>query len=90
MGRDSAVGIATRYGLESSGIESRWMARFDAPVQADPGSHLSYYTMGTGSFPGVKWLDSGVDYPPPPSVEVKERAELYLYSHYGPSWTVLG
>ena len=24
MGRDSVVGIATRYGLDVSGIESRW------------------------------------------------------------------
>jgi len=24
MGRDSSVGIATRYGLDSPGIESRW------------------------------------------------------------------
>ena len=24
MGRDSSVGIATRYGLDGQGIESRW------------------------------------------------------------------
>ena len=24
MGRDSSVGIATRYGLDGPGIESRW------------------------------------------------------------------
>ena len=33
MGRDSSVGIATRYGLDGPVIESRWGARFSAPVQ---------------------------------------------------------
>ena len=47
-------------------------------------------TLGTGSFPGVKWPGRGVDHPPPYSAEVKERVELYLYSPYGPSWPVLG
>jgi hypothetical protein len=46
--------------------------------------------MGTGSFPGVKWPERGVDHPPPSSAEVKERVELYLYSPSGPSWPVLG
>ena len=32
MGRDSAVDIATRYGLDGPGIESRWGARFSAPA----------------------------------------------------------
>jgi hypothetical protein len=30
----------------------------------------------------------GTDHPPPPSAEVKERVELYLYSTSGPSWPV--
>ena len=33
VGRDSSVGIATCYGLDVPGIESRWGARFSAPVQ---------------------------------------------------------
>jgi hypothetical protein len=37
--------------------------------------------MGTGSFLGVKWPGHGVDHPSPSSGEVKERVELYLYSH---------
>ena len=36
MGRDGSVGIATRYGLDGPGIESRWGARFSAPVQTGP------------------------------------------------------
>ena len=51
MGRDSSVGKATRYGL-GPGIESRWGARFSAPVQAGPGSYTVSCTMGTGCFPG--------------------------------------
>jgi hypothetical protein len=35
----SVVGIATGYGLDGSGIESRWRARFSAPVQISPGVH---------------------------------------------------
>jgi len=44
----------TGYGLEGSGIEYRWEARFSAPVQSGPGSHPASCTMGTGSFTGVK------------------------------------
>jgi len=65
-------------------------ARFSAPVQTGPGAYPASYTMGTGSFPGVKWPGHGVDHPPPSSAEVKERVELYLCSLSGPSWPVLG
>jgi hypothetical protein len=30
---DSSVGIATRYGLDVLGIESRWGTTFSAPIQ---------------------------------------------------------
>ena len=56
MGRDSTVGVATRYGLDGPGIESRWGARFSATVQTGPRSYPTSYTMGTGSFPGGKRL----------------------------------
>ena len=65
-------------------------ARFSATVQTDPGSHPASYTMGTRSFSGVQRPERGVDHPPPSSAEVKERVELYLYSHSEPSWPVLG
>jgi hypothetical protein len=38
--------------------------RFSAPIQTVPGAHPSSYTMGTGSFPGVKVPGRGVDHPP--------------------------
>ena len=65
VGRDSSVGIATGYGLDGPGIESRWEARFSPPIQTGPGAHPAPYTMGTGSFPRVKRSGRGVDHPPP-------------------------
>jgi len=65
-------------------------ARFSAPIQTGPGAHPTPFTMGTRSFPGVKWPGHGVDHPPPSSAEAKERVELYLYSTSGPSWPVIG
>ena len=64
MDRDSSVGIATRYGLGGPGIKSWWGARYSAPVQTGPGAHPASYTMGTGSFLGVKRPERGVDHPP--------------------------
>jgi hypothetical protein len=88
-GRYSSVGIATRYGLDGPGIESRWMGDFP---------HLSRPAMGPTQ-PHIKWVPGllrakaaghGVDYPQPFKVDVKERVELYLYSTAGSSWSVLG
>jgi hypothetical protein len=44
--------------------------RFFAHVQTGPGAHPAYCTVGTGSFPGVKWPGCGADHPPPSSAEV--------------------
>jgi len=65
-------------------------ARFSVPIQTGPGAHPASYTMGTGSFLGVKRPGRGIDHPPPSSAEVKERIELYFFSTSGPSWTVIG
>jgi len=64
VGRDSSVGIATRYGLDGTGIEPRLGARFSVPIQTGLRAHPAFYTVGTGSFPGVKRPERGVDYPP--------------------------
>jgi hypothetical protein len=53
-----SVGIATDYGLEGPGIESRCGRDF-SPVQTGLGANPSSCKMGTGSFPGVKY-DRGV------------------------------
>ena len=89
-GRDSSVGIATRYGLDGPGIESRWWARFSAPVQTGPGAYPASCTMGTGTFPGVKRLGRGADHPSPSKCRGHERVRLNLYSPSGPSWPVMG
>jgi hypothetical protein len=64
VGRDSSVGIATRYGLDGPGIEYRCEGRFSAPVQTDPGTNPASYKAGTGAFPGVKRPRRGVDQQP--------------------------
>jgi hypothetical protein len=66
-GPGSSVGMATGYGLDGPGIESRWGARFFALVQTGPGAHPASCTMGTGYFRGV------ADHPPRPSAEVKNE-----------------
>jgi hypothetical protein len=80
-GPGSSVGIATGYGLDGPGIESRWGARFFAHVQTGPEAHPASYTMGTGSFPGVKRPGRGADHPPPSSAEVKKE---YSYTSTHP------
>jgi hypothetical protein len=76
-GRDSSVGIATRYGLDGPEIECRLAARFSATVQTSTWTHTASCTMGAGSlFPGVKWTGRGVNHPPLSNPEVKERVEL--------------
>jgi hypothetical protein len=55
-------------------------------VQTGPVAHPASCTMGTGSFPGVKQPGRGIDHPPPPSADVKERVALYFYSPSVPSW----
>jgi len=46
MGWDGSVSLATRYGLDGSGIKSRW-ARYTADVQTGPVTHAASCTMGT-------------------------------------------
>jgi hypothetical protein len=52
-GPRSLVGIATDYGLDGPGIESRWGRDFP-PFQTGPGAHPTSCTMGTGSLLEVK------------------------------------
>jgi hypothetical protein len=77
-GPGSVVGIATGYGLDVPGIDSRWGQDFPHP------SRPASCTMGTGSFPGVK-SGRGVTLNPHPLLVplVNKRVELYLYSPYG-------
>ena len=73
-GPGSSVGIATDYGLDSPGIESRWERDFSA-VQTGPGAHTAE------SFSEV---ESGRDVTLTPHALLvprsKNRVQLYLYS----------
>ena len=90
VGRDSSVGIATRYGLDGPGIESRWGRDF---------RHLSRQVLWPMQ-PPIEWIlglfprgkAAGVwRWPPTPySAEVKERVGLYLCSSSLPSCPVVG
>jgi hypothetical protein len=53
-GPGSSVGIATVYGLDGPGIESRWGRNFPHLSRPALGAHPASCTMGTGSFLGVK------------------------------------
>jgi len=72
VGREpgSLVGIATGYGLDDPGIESRWRRDFPHLSRPALGPHPASCTMGTGSFPKGKerpWRDAD---PSPPSSAV--------------------
>ena len=69
-GPGSVVGIATGYGLDGPGIESRW-ARFSASFQTGPGAPPSLLYNGYRLFPGGKeWLGRDAGLSPPSSAVV--------------------
>ena len=88
MDRDSSVSIATAYGLDGPGIESRWEARFSAPVQTGPRAHPASYTIGTGLLWGGIRPGRGVDRPRISSAQVHESVELYISSPSALTWQV--
>jgi len=74
MGHGSSVGIVTAYGLDGPEIESRWEARFSAPVQTGPEAHPASCTMGTGSFLGVR-CGRGVTLTPHPLLVPRSKIQ---------------
>ena len=86
-GPSSSDGIATDYGLDGPGIESRW-GRDSPNVQIGPGAHLASCTMRTGSFPGGKLRPGrAADHSPPSSVAVMEQwsyTSTHPLGHTGP------
>jgi hypothetical protein len=89
VGRENLVFIATRYGLDGPGIESRWWRDIQHPSRPDMRPTQPPIQWVPGPFPGGKEPGRGVNYPPPSSARVKERVELYHYSPSGPPWPVL-
>jgi hypothetical protein len=79
--------IATRYGLDGTGIESEFGVGSEifTSVQTCPGALSASCMIGTGSFlwgggGGVKRPRRGDDHQTPLSSEVQESVELYLSS----------
>jgi hypothetical protein len=64
VGRDSSVGIATGYGLDGPGIESRWGEIFRNRPDRAWGPPSLLYNGDRVSVPGVKRPGCGVDHPP--------------------------
>ena len=89
VGRDSSVGISTRYRLDGPAIESRWERDFPHPSSRHwyPPSLLynGYRVFPVGKAAGGVALTTN----PPSSAEVEGRVELYICSPSGPSWPVL-
>ena len=54
MGRDSSVGMAIRYGLDGSGIESQWRRDFLHPFRPALGPTQPITQWVPGLFPGGK------------------------------------
>jgi hypothetical protein len=74
---NSWAGLLSRYSdwlrAGRSGDRIPVGERFFAQVQTGPGAHSTSFTVGTGSFPGVKRPGRGADHPPPPSAEVENE-----------------
>ena len=72
-GPGSSVGIATDYGLDGPGMESRWGARFSAHPDRPRGSPSLLYN-GYRVFPGGKVRPGrAADHSPPSSAAVMEE-----------------
>jgi hypothetical protein len=79
-GPGSVVGVATGYGLDGPGIESRWGRDFPHLSRPALGPNQPPVKMGTGSFPGIK-SGRGVTLTPHPLLvpcSWKSRAILLL------------
>ena len=83
MDPKSSVGIATRYGLDSPGIESRWRRDFPHLSRPAPETTQPPVQWVAGPFPRGKEAEAWRYHPPPSSANAKERVEIYLYSLSG-------
>ena len=86
----SSVGIATVYGLDGPGNETRWGRDFLHLSRSALGPTQPPVQLGTASFPGIQRPGRGFDHPLPSSAQVKERVQLHLCSLSGSSWPTKG
>ena len=62
--RDCVVGIGIRYGLDGSGIGSRWGQDFLYPSRPAPEAHPAFYATGTGLFLELERPERDANHPP--------------------------
>jgi len=75
------MGLATRYGPNGPGMESR----FSLHLQTGPGAHLASYAMGTGSLSRrVNRLGRGVDHSPHLAPRLKKELGFNSTPTLGP------
>ena len=77
VGRDSSVGIATGYGLDGPGIESRWGREIFRNCTGRPWGPPSLLYNGYRAFPGGKERPGRDADPSPPSSAVVMKAQSY-------------
>jgi hypothetical protein len=81
-------GQHSRYSAGRYGDRIPVGARLSTPVQTGAEAQPASYTMGTGSFPGLKQLGRGVYHPPHLAPSLKKEHSYNLL--FGPLWLVLG
>jgi hypothetical protein len=75
--------MSNRYALDGPGIESRWNRDFPHLFRPAVGPTQRSVQWVPGLSIQGKAAGRDVDHSPPPRAQVKERAELYLYSSLG-------
>ena len=73
VGRDSSVGIMTRYGLDGPGIKSRWGGDFQRLSRPALGPTKPPIQRVRGLSREVKQPESGVDHPPQLAPKLKKE-----------------
>ena len=91
VGRDSSVGIASGYGLDSPGIESWWGGEiFLTRPNRSWGPPNLLFKGGLVHLPVVKRPECCVNHTPSSIAKVKEGVELFLWVSWPvPGWTLL-
>ena len=73
-----------------SSVRTPAAARLSIPVQTGPNTYPASCTMGTGSFPGIKWPGCGTDYPSPLLTSRLWMSRANFHSPAVPTWHLIG